>query len=167
MVAQALYGGSAMIGKTMANIRFILAAVIGVILVLIGLWMLFNPSKTSVKTLARIDSISYCNKASTTNNIYNCRLNLSYTVNGIVYNQSLDTTGSNLYYKDAYIDIYHDPKNPNMISSSGSTTLFALVLIILGVLIPVMAYLWLSLVKSNKTVASFSGALDVFNLFRR
>lgn len=141
------------IGRKWAWIKFFLMMILGLVLLALGISLL-NTSKNykyTGKIKARVES-SQCvvisHGSDDTSPIYDCNVQLSYTVDGTAYSQLYTFEGvKSRFVQGDYVNIYYNPSNPNEISEDSSPRTAGWVLISLAVLLLVGApiYLWVVL----------------------
>ena len=150
-------------GKTMSTISVIGTTIISIILIAIGIYFLVHKSKSTHPTLATITN-AQCNLNS--NKKHNCTLTLSYNINNTKYTNILNTTNTIEYIKGQNIKIYYDNKNPKIISLNNASynKMIAIFLIIFGLIILIMAWIYFYFAHKSKTFATILGAEDLLRL---
>lgn len=177
-----IYEGAAELGKAKSAISFWIGSVVGIVLILIGLYMISRKTEEYNKINAKILSIDNCvhssNKDSNsrTNESDECVLKLEFSVGDKKYNPTLNQRYINNELSAAKtnqnIDVYYKVANPIDITLTDPKLIkiCGVILIILGMLIFGGVYFNKNLVNKNKSYAAYSGAQTVssglLNIFK-
>lgn len=139
-LAEDVYDGSAAFGKFMALVSLITGILIGIGLIIGGIFLLLKKETYNTSTTAVVKSVSCSNTPSTdsknnTTYSYSCHLTVEYTTNK---NEKMtsDITTTKTYSVGENITIYYNDANPKVIASKLTAwKLIGSILIGVGVLI--------------------------------
>ena len=154
------YSGAATFGRVSAGIGAVFTTVIAVIFVIIGIVLLFHKTVYSKTTQGVIIDTPTCDSNHNNNDVtYNCyNIQIIYTVDGKVYPmQTLTSSGSTRYVRGP-VTIYYDPSDPSKISLTLDNYHTAgIVLIVVGLIIAIIAWIWFVITMRYKAVAAVGG----------
>ena len=156
-----IYSGTATVGRVTAVIGVVFGTITGLIMVIVGIFMIVHHTKLTAQTTGTIDGGQDFCTASSKNNavVYNCSFNVNYKIKGKAYVKYLILTDSSIQYRDkGTINIYYDPNNPNDASNtSDATRVPGIILLVVGIVITLGAWLWLYFTRKYKAVAAAGG----------
>ena len=168
-----IYSDSAAFGRIRAIIGVIFGTLIGLGLIIGGIFAIAHKTKLSSETIGisvNKDNnpipIDQCGTTTTNNNTtYNCNFRLRYTVDGIDYYSQFNTHDSINYSNETKVTIYYDPNNPNN-SSPTKDDYHTVGYILLGIGIFLLIGAWVSLwiVLHYKFAAAASGAAGAIGM---
>lgn len=131
-------------------------------------WYLYRFQKDSLsdKTNATITSSS-CSQTTKDNvTTYKCNIKLSYNINGVDYNNTLNTSSKTAYVNGDRINIKYNPQNHMEISEDTSTITLGIVLIIVSLLMIGGVWLWNYMTQKYEAVATYGAISDVAGIFQ-
>lgn len=157
-----IYSGTATFGRVMAVFGVIMGTLAGLILIPLGIYFMVHKTKLTSQTPGKIDTKSPnpCTPQSKNNTVvYDCSFNVNYTINGTQYSKLITVTDSSRqYYGGDNVTIYYDPKNPNDASiTQDNTHILGIILLIVGIIIPIIAWVWWYFARKYKAVAAAGG----------
>ena len=108
-----------------------------------------------------IDKVTEKEGTKTTEILYNCSLELKYTIDGKEYNNTLDINNSQKEYLNTNkIKIGFKPEDPENIKFDYKyTNMFALIGIVLLIVITISSYINLYIVLHSKEIAGIQGTI--------
>ena len=150
--------GFATVGKINAYIGMGVGALVGIGLIVFGVMLLRN--KNTVKTTGKVTDV-VCPSSANPNTCYYA---ITYSVNGQAMFGSLSLPRGK-YVKDQFIDVYYNPNDVNSIDVDiAGKRNAAIIMIVLGVVIPIGAYVSLYFAKKSESYAAVAGASSLFRL---
>lgn len=157
-----IYSGTATFGRVMAVFGVIMGTLAGLILIPLGIYFIIHKTKLTSQTSGKIDTKSPnpCTPYAKDNTVlYNCLFHVNYTINGTQYSKLITVSDSSRPYSDGdNITIYYDPKNPNDASiTQDNTHVLGIILLIAGIIIPIIAWVWWYFARKYKAVAAAGG----------
>lgn len=177
-----IYSGSASFGRIMSIIKAVIGTLVGIAMIIGGIFLVRSRTKYSESTTAKIlntdtDKVDCVRTGDQTgnsndNDMWNCsNIKLSWTVGGKNYdnkNSPMSYTGStNLegYKNGASVNIYYDPSNPRDITIQRLPThIFGWILLGLGILILISGWLWVLITQKSNFAAATSGVATTAGL---
>jgi len=163
-LGEEIYSGTASFGRVMALISAVISTLIGIALIIGGIYILSYKDKDKSIMAKIIDCPqpnNLCCDSWIDNNggrNYNCILQIEYTVAGKQYKEVINPVGSTQYSKGGVIKIRYDPSNPSQVKlGSPPPHWLGWVLIAIGVFIPIMAWIWVWLTRKYKVAAAAQG----------
>ena len=130
----------------------VIAAVIGVVIFAVGIYLSFFETKGFLTTTAVVDRIEETWNGTDADGVndYDYDVWVSYSINGRTHQGELDTYNSS-YQEGKRIKIYYDPENPERIH--GDSRKFGMILWVAGPIVTAVAVV--AMVKDGKeTVTS-------------
>ena len=165
-----IYGDVADFGRIAANIRFIIAVVISIILIIIGIIILTKPVKRT-KIVSGIITSSVCTENNTTvNNTqkknYECTFSVKYTINDQEFTKyNITQTNSVPYNIDQIIDLYYDPNDiTNIDIFSDNYHYLGWVAIGIAIFIVVSTGIWSYIVHKSEFAAALGGGAETVGI---
>jgi hypothetical protein len=159
--SKTVYKDAATFGKTMSFISAIISTIIGVILIIVGLFLVFRKSKYTSEIQGAVVKASPTgsNICTNKNNMYNCSFEVDYTLNGddktVMFN-NVDTSIN--YTEGKIITLYYNPDDPNDIKlEKDNTKVLGWIMLLIAILMITISWLWNYLVNRNKFLAATEG----------
>lgn len=161
-----IYTGTASLGKIMAIISAVMATIAGLIMIPFGIYMIARKSKLTKTALATVSGAPVCSESAEKSVItHTCAFSVTYKVGTKTYTSPLSTSGPISYESGNTINIYYDPTNPSDISeNSDNSHVFGIILLVLGIVIPLFAWLWVYITSKSKLAAAAGGASEIMNI---
>lgn len=164
-----LYSGSAEVGIIWSLISAIIATIIGIFLIIAGIYILVKKSTLQEVsgTVISADPPSCGSQPYNVGNqpTYSCNLTVSYTVNDTHFQKIIWYSGSVIYSPGQSITIYYNPNNPGNPSLTGAVPHFVGgILIFMGLLMAVASWFWYYMSRKYKFVAAAEGASAAYSL---
>jgi hypothetical protein len=161
-LADDVYDGSAAFGKFMGLVTLITGLIIGIGLIIGGIFLLLKKETYNTSTTAVVKTVSCSNNPSTdsknnTTYTYSCHLTVEYTTNK---NEKMtsDTTTNRTYSVGENITIYYNDTNPKVIASKLTAwKLIGGVLLGFGIVILASSILHYYVVNRFKFAAAANG----------
>lgn len=164
-----IYSGVATFGRIEALIGAIIATVIGIIAIIVGIVLVANkPTKTSIVS-GTITNAPICTEYIRDNNIYHkCPINVTYTIGGVVNAKNFTTDGELVYQKGDNINVYYNKSNYTDASlQSDNQHVGGIIMIVIGILMIVMSWLWYYATTKSKIAAAAGGTMSIIDMIRR
>jgi hypothetical protein len=153
---ETLYDGAAVFGRVMALVSLIIGSVIGIILIVVGFYLIFKKNKYTGSVLATVKTAS-CTVGSGKEPVINCNLGVEYVVAGKTLTANIVTIGK-IYQVGEKIPIRYDEANPSDVSMNIiGTGLMGGILIVIGFFVILMVSLYYYFVTKYKFAAATSG----------
>ena len=168
-----IYSGTAQVGIISAWATAILFTIGGIVMIVIGSIELNKKIKLdqTVGTIVNKDE-SKCTRLSP--DLFDCVLDVKYNVviDGVqalfLLNQA--HLESNLFYKASdTIPVYYDSNNPEAGQLKPGTkkdNTIGIILIVCGIVLPLLAWLWLYVVRRSKFAAALGGFVGIADLIK-
>ena len=158
-VGSEIYSGTASFGRIMAIFSAVMATLAGLIMIPLGIYLIARKSKLTATTNATIICDDCCIPTAEDSNItYNCTLAVEYSVDGTQYNEPITTSGQQNYNNVKSATVYYDPKKPSDVSlDTDNTHTVGIIVLVVGIIIPALAWLWLYFATKYKSVAAVGG----------
>jgi hypothetical protein len=161
-----IYSGSAEFGVIWALIGAIIATIIGVCMIIVGIYILVKKSTLQQVsgTVVSVDPPS-CGVGSGNPTTYSCNITVSYLVNTTHLQKIIWYSGSVIYSPGQSITVYYNPSDPGDASLSGPVPHFiGGILILFGLLIPIGSWFWYYMSRRYKFVAAAEGMAGAYSL---
>jgi hypothetical protein len=163
-----IYDGAGTFGHIEAWIGAIISTLIGIVLIVIGVIALNHKTKLTANTQGKIKDATCGDPYNDGNQQkYKCTVNVTYTVDNKEYNIIKNTDDDSKYFTGQMVTVYYNPSSPDKgeLTSDNSKTL-GIVFIIVGIVIPLFAWLWLWITYKSKFAAAAGGVAGAVNLIR-
>lgn len=158
---QEIYSGTATFGRIMAVVGLVFAVIAALIMIPLGIYFIVHKTKLVSTVNGTVNVASCVAKVDHDNDDtidYDCSLTVDYKVGGKSYSINANSTGGYQYKDGDGITVYYDPKNPsNANISSDNTHVVGIVLLVIGIIIPIVAFVWWYLTRKYKAVAAAGG----------
>jgi hypothetical protein len=151
--ANILYDASATFGRIMAYFKLAGGIIVGVILMLVGIYLIRKKPTLTSQVQAQVTAVK-CQDASN-----QCNATVQFVgADGKQYTSQLVGT----YSVGQKIMLNYDPTNPSSTSSGNtmSDKTAGIIFLVFGILITLASGIWFYFVQKYKTVAAVSGVLD-------
>jgi ABC-type antimicrobial peptide transport system permease subunit len=170
-----IYTGAAEYGKFTSLVGFIIGAVVGIILLVVGIILLRKHVETfqTVKGTVVDDKANKCDSRydqNTKQNFYTCDLLIEFTIDGKTSQKRFSITNQlSSLSTGQTVDLYYNASNPGGISPNHPVNLHIIggVLIVVGILIAFGGWFMYYTAKKYKFVAAGEGAANVIGMFKR
>jgi hypothetical protein len=169
-----MYDGLSGVGTFKADLIMIIALIVGLVLVVIGIYMISTDDSDLYLKVKGLVVEPNCVKSSTTYDdkgrpidTYKCNILITYKVNGTAYSKKMYLAGQSNYIKDEPINliIRKDDLENVQIESMNRTSMGSL-MIIGSLVLVALAYLNYYLTHNYKIWAAAQGTETIVNLFR-
>lgn len=161
-----IYTGVATFGVIMSDIKAVVGSIVGIIMIIIGIFFMFKKSFRT-NTLVGTIKTSNCSEIIENNNInYNCDFSVEYNINGKIQSKPFtDTNSYKKYTVNDTITLWYDPNNNTNIGiMSDNLHSLGIGLIILGIIIIIFSILLAYLSNKYKPVAAAEGIFAGVNM---
>ena len=157
-----IYSGTATVGRVMSVVGVVFGTVIGLIMIVVGIFMIVHHTKLTSQTQGTIEKgqNDLCTPYAKNNTtVWDCNFTVDYNVGGTAYKQNIILNDSSRsYHPGESIKIYYDPNNPDDSSNtSDETKIPGIILLVVGIVIPLGAWLWWYFARKYKAVAAAGG----------
>ena len=166
-LASGIYDETSNLGKSYATIQIIIGIIIFIALCICGIYFEFKPTTTGNVT-AKVTTVDNCNKiVRSEQTSYECVLQVTYTVNGKVYTNSITLDNSQKYVLNQDVDISYELNNPNVISPKEmDNKLIGSSLILVGIVIMISCGVNYYLASNSKLYAASTGTATTIDIFK-
>lgn len=157
-ISNQLYEESGKFGILTSTIGLYISAVVCIIMVISGLYLLFSKGTYSESVTGQVlESTCTEIKNPNTNKVtQSCKTKVKYTVNGTEYVHTVDT--SSKYDVNSAIDISYNKSNPNdSVQKSNWRKIFGSTLLVVAVVLIISSYIQYYLATRSKFGASAIG----------
>lgn len=168
-LSREIYTGVAAYGRFRAVIATVMGTIFGIALLIGGVVLIKRKTRFTETTGATVISEPACVQYHDQNTPkWKCtNIQLSYQINGKEYTLNANSDGAIRYSKGLPISIYYDPTNPaNSSLVSDNVKIFGWILLAVGILVLVSAWIWLVIALKFKVAAAASGASGVIGTIR-
>ena len=161
------YSATSDFGKIKAIISAVVATIIGIIMIIIGIYLIKKISiltETATATINKLNNVCVQN-----NNMWTCNMNVSFTdTTGKSYTiDNLQSSSQNNYTSGETTTIYYEPDNPNNASlQSDNTHTIGYVLIIIAIFIMCISWLMVWLSQRYKIFAAAEGVSGIAEILK-
>jgi hypothetical protein len=164
-----LYTGVSSFGVIMSDIKAVLGTIIGLIMIIVGIYCLTKKdlrTSTTSGTIVSEDIDQQCIETINNNSIiYSCYPMFSYTINGTLYSKRIKIDGNKKYFKGNTLTLYYDPNNiDNIDTVSDDLKMVGWMLIGFGIFIMIGSILWAYLANKYKPIAAVEGIFSGVNM---
>jgi hypothetical protein len=161
-LGQSIYDGAASLGIFMAYMSAIIGSIIGVILLIVGIWLLASKQTYSKITSAIIKDAD-CKRVTEGKSVINdCVLSIEYTIDSKKYEKKINTR-DNLYSIGSTIKIRYNPDVPTDTSTSVGRKWIGIILLAIGLLILFGVWIHWYIVTTYKFAAAAQGVGTAYN----
>ena len=172
----AIYSGTASFGRVMAVFGVVIGMIAGLVMIPMGIYFIVHKTKltsTTTGTVSGVQGVNQCSNSRIENNhiMYDCNFNVKYEIGTLVplshtdYTINVTTTDSQEYKGGDNILVYYDPTNPSNGSiTSDNTHIVGIILLILGIIIPTITWIWWYFTRKSKAVAAAGGVMAGLDL---
>ena len=156
-----IYSGVATFGRVSAVIGVIIGTLAGLIMIPIGIYLLTKKVKKTASTDATIENADCTESAQDSTISFNCTLNVNYKVGNVPYSGVVTSSGPTHYMSGKKVKVYYDPSNPKDVAldSGKSKHIAGIILIVVGVIVPLVAWVWWYFARKYKAVAAVGGTM--------
>lgn len=167
---ETLYSGEATFGRINAVIGAVVATFIGIILVVVGIFLMFHKSHLK-KIRGEAARNSQCNQSQTCDSkgschtTYACTTPVKYTVGGKDYRENL-STGSTSYETGDEVTFYYNPSDPTAIESAPAPPWIGWAMIALALVVVFSSWAWVYVTRKSKVAAAVGGTAATVGAIR-
>jgi len=167
-----IYDGSNELGKFIVDVRMIIALIIGLLMIVVGMYLLINNDDDQFIDVKGIVSNAYCKQTTTyydgkptVNN--KCIITVTYKIDNVSYSKSIYTSDSNEYITGQPINLSVRKTDMNDVSiASFKKHTIAMFLFVGSIFVAGFAYFQYYLTHNYKPYAAAQGASTMVGLFR-
>ena len=138
-----------------------------------GVYIIKDRNKLK-ETEGKVITKSYCEKETVNNGKNNstsqrlsCTTIVTYTADGVLYENISIPSGSVSYIENQKIKLWYDSENPNNPNLNPIPAYFGYILITLAVIMIISSWSWAYITQKSKLAASVHGAGTTIDLIRR
>ena len=154
-----IYGGMAKFGRIEAILTAIVSSSVGLILLLVGAFLIRKKQKRTSSVNGTITNVPTCihNVTKSKDVIWSCTdMAVKYMVKGKSYSIKVNTKSLTKYTQNDNIEIYYDPANPaNASNMSGKTHMAGWLLVLFGIIIISGSWVWVWITHKSKFAAAY------------
>ena len=162
---EAIYSGTASFGRVMAVVGVVFAMIAALVMIPLGIYFIVHKTKLTSHTSGKVNNSSCTARSENNSVVYDCTFQVSYTVGNKPYSISDTTSGSQQYNGGDSVTVYYDPNNPaNGSVNSDNTHVMGVVLLVIGIIIPTVAWIWWYFARKYKSVAAAGGVMAGLDL---
>ena len=164
-IGESIYSGTASFGRAMAVVGVVFAMIAALIMIPLGIYFIVHKTKLTSQTSGTVSGTQgsdQCGSARVDNNnvVYDCTFGVKYSVENKSYNINATTSGPIQYKGGDSVTVYYEPNNPSNGSiNSDNTDVIGVVLLVLGIIIPTVAWIWWYFARKSKAVAAAGGVM--------
>lgn len=163
-----IYEGVGTFGHIEAWIGAIMSTIIGIIFIVIGIFDIKHKTTLTASTQGKINNAD-CGGGYNdgSGEKYQCTVNVSYTVDNKNYSITKTTDDTSKHYKGESVTVHYNPSSPEngeLVSDNSKT--IGIIFIVIGIIIPLFAWLWLWITYKSKFAAAAGGVAAAVNLLR-
>lgn len=150
-------------GIIISTFSFIVSCIIGLGLLIGGLYLLFKKYKQTANIAA--DIINASCPFNSQNRTYDCNLTIEFTPpNSNKVTTSIIVSSGTFYSNGQTIKVFYDPNNPTDVSVTGNLRFLGIILIIIALAIVGISYFWLYASKKSPIIATGVTAAEGLSL---
>lgn len=169
-----LYEGASDVGLFTATLYMIITLIIGLVLIVIGIYMIISDNSGNYTSVQGTVIQSDCSQSTTSyddkgrsNVTHKCDVVVSYNINNMPYSKRLFLSGSSTYSKDEPIDLF---VNKNDLTDAQiawiGRSYIGSCLMIVALIVTASAYLNYYMTHNYKIYAAGQGTATIYNLFK-
>lgn len=171
-IGREVASGAAEFGRLTAVFSAIGMTLIGLILIIIGIWLL-RYKDTHTKTAQALVTSSHCTKMSDGNPqadgqpVYICYMGVTYKVGSQTCTTTVSSDGQNQHQKGETVTIRYDPEHvcdAELAMKTVSKKLVGVVMIGISVLLMFFSWFWVYITRKSKFGAAATGAGEAMHL---
>ena len=155
-----IYSGTATVGRLTAVVGAVMGTLVGLVLITVGIVMIVHHTKLTSEVLGTVKNPN-CSSAFINDNkvAYNCTFEVAYTVEEKPYTKEITLDDSpRVYSAGDSVTVYYDPKDPsNASTNSDNTKVPGIIFLVIGIIVPIGAWLWWYFAHRYKAVAAAGG----------
>lgn len=158
-----IYSGAASFGRAWAFIGAIIGTIIGIGLFIGGIYLATR--KVSIETVQAIITSVNCRPIQNNNQM--CNIGIEYTFKNEKKNTNIDYNGNRMFSVNQKIDVYINLDKPSEITiDSPASKTAGIIMIIVGIIIIGLAWLWYWLTKRYKFLGAAQGVGGAIDIIR-
>jgi len=153
-----VYSGAATFGRIISVIAVVIGTLTGLILIPYGIYMIVHKEKLTSTTVGEITGDPMCNPSDPGGNnkiVYDCSFTVDYKIDNTNYSIDVNTSTGFKYSNGSSITVYYNPKDPSAGAiKSDSSHVAGIIILAVGIIIPLISWLWWYFAKKNKIVGA-------------
>lgn len=163
-----IYEGAGTFGHIQAWISAIMSTIIGIILIVVGVVAIRHKTTLTDSTIGTVTKAECGDAYNDGNDIkYNCTVDVSYEVKNKEYDITKSVNDTSKSFKNEKLTVYYNPSSPKDGElNSDNTKTIGIILTVVGVIIPLAAWLWVWVTSKSKFAAAAGGVAGAVNLIR-
>lgn len=158
-----MFNATAELGTVRSYITFIIFSLIGAVLIFVAIVLFFKDQSNLIDSVGTVREVINCIKGQKQS--YECELSVRYIVNGVPYQNRIQTNGK-LYNSGSNVDITYDKTNPNDVKEKTmSYRTLSYILFAFAILMISLAYGSYYLASKSKIYSAALGVDSVLSVF--
>lgn len=167
-IGENVFKGTAAYGRFVTLIQFYIIVVVSIILLIIGVYMLFQRQNDLVNTTATITKAEcdqYTDNQGKIN--YNCMLSISYVVDEQSMTGTITTITTIPYYQDRQIDITYHKSDPSKVTIAQIRKIkLGIILIIVAIVLAIIGFYLKYITSTYEMAAVAAGTSSILSTLR-
>ena len=162
-VGEQIYSGTASFGRIWAVVSAIFGTIISIGLLIIGIYIIRHRSHLR-SVPGHVTKDSRCNTDySRDHKVTTCKTPISYEVDGVKYNPTVDS-GSSEYTNGADVTVWYSPGSPDRPELNPASKLVGWALIAFSLLVCIGVWVWVVVTRKSKFAAAAGGATELVSM---
>lgn len=164
-VGENIYDAAASYGRIKTSITSVVMVFIALLCVFFGIKVMVSKDAYSGKARATVVNPDCRDFTNSGGKGVQCALDVTYTVDGRTFKKVIDESGRN-YKAGDVLEIRYNPLNPIETTTSWTKLAIGLIIIVVGILLALFAWLSWMITQKSKFGASLVAANDAIDIFR-
>jgi len=161
-----VYSSTASFGRLWAVIREVIVTIVGIIMVIVGIYIIKHRSDMISINGSVTEKSSCLTKTTNNGETYRiCKTKIEYEINSKKYTKEI-STGTSEFEKEDNITIWYSPVEPDKPEYDPTPTWAGWMIIIIAILIIIGSWFWVWLTRKYEIVAAAKGASGIYSMFR-
>jgi hypothetical protein len=166
-IVDEVYTGTAKAGVAFSLIGAVTSTIFAIILISIGIYLLVRKTTNYISAEGQIVAVNGCTTTTSSSRTSFCNLTVSYTYNNKQYTSTVQGQNNIIYVVNQNITVYFTSDNPTKIQLSGDVPNWVgWILIIVGIVVAIVGWVWYYLSSKYKVVAAIGGARGIYDIIR-
>ena len=160
-----VYSSTASFGRLWAVIRAVIVTIVGIIMVIVGIYIIKHRSDM-ISINGSVTEKSSCLTKTNNGETYRiCKTKIEYEIDGKKYTKEI-STGTSEFEKEDNITIWYSPVEPDKPEYDPAPTWLGWVIIIISILVVLGSWFWVWLTRKYEIVAVAKGASGIVSMFK-
>lgn len=164
-VGKDIYSSTASFGKLWAVIQAVIVTILGIVMVIVGVYIIIHRSNMKNVTGNVLKQSSCINKMSNGETYRVCNTKVKYEIEDEEYTKEI-STGTSEFETDGDIQLWYSPVKPDKPEYDPAPTWSGWMIIIISILVILSSWFWVWLTRKYEVVAAAKGASGMYSMFR-